>query len=219
MKNRFIALLLTCFALTLSLSAESSIFDIPMTPTSRTQLTAVCTKIAANPVVRGRFTQTKQVTRIKKNFSSYGNFLFSGSDGVLWNVEKPYPSSLIMTKDRLIQKTAGGRTSVMESNGNAVFQRFADTLQAVFAGRLSSLEQDFSLYFQGTATNWRIGLVPKENAVRSVIKSMEIRGDDYILSLRLVEASGDLNVYTFSDSQASKILSEDEKQAFLFSGE
>ena len=199
-------------------SAENSIFEAPVTQANRETLNAVCTRIAANPVVRGSFSQTKHLSRLKKDFSAAGTFLFSTSDGVLWNVEKPYPSSMIMTRERLVQTTKGGKTSVLDGSGSTVFKRFADTLQAVFAGRLIVLEQDFQLYFAGTASQWRVGLVPREETVKALIQSLEISGDEYIRTLKLVEAGGDTTLYSFHDSASSAGLAANERAAFASAG-
>ena len=199
---------------TMAITAESPATAAPLSESSRKVLNQVCARVAAYPVVRGQFTQTKLIKRLNKNFNSQGRFLFSGQEGILWQVEKPFQSSMVMTKDRLVQKSASGKTSLMDSQGNLVFKRFADTLQAVFAGRLSVLEEQFSLRFQGDLTQWTITLIPLDDSVRSVIQTMEIQGDQYIRGLRLVEASGDLNVYTFSSIQDSASLSEPEQRQF-----
>jgi hypothetical protein len=179
-------------------------------------MTAACERIAANPVVTGSFTQTKRIVRLKKDFVSTGAFIFSGQLGVYWEVKKPFPSTTIMTADKLVQKTADGRASVMDAAGNATFKRFADTIQAVFAGRIAAMEKDFLLYFLPQGTGWRLGLVPKEASVRKVIASMEIEGERYIKNFRLTEGTGDLVTYQFADSRFVQELGDHEKQLFLY---
>lgn len=214
MRKALLAALLAACCLAAGAQEAGDLFARPLDDKGRAGLAAVCAKIAAQGVVRGGFDQAKTVARLKKDFRSSGSFLFSGRDGVVWNVEKPYPSLIVMTPTRLAQKAPGGKLSVMEGSGNAVFQRFADTLQAVFAGRFDSLERDFELHFAGDAADWRIGLVPREATVKSVVRSMEIRGDRFIRSLRLVEAGGDSSLYSFRGSSAGGALTEAERQLF-----
>ena len=217
MMTKRITSLLALFGLaSLTLAAEESVFDHPVNDQSRDAMTSACSRIAANPVVSGHFIQTKRVTRLKKDFVSTGTFIFSGQLGVYWQVIKPFASTTIMTADKLVQKTADGRTSVMDGGSNTVFKRFADTIQAVFAGRLTTMETDFSLYFLPQDNGWRLGLIPKEASVRKVIASMEIRGERFIESFQLLEASGDQISYQFKDCQLVPEHSADEKRQFLF---
>ena len=199
-----------------NLAAETSVFDHPVTPASREALLAAAQRIASNPVVSGDFIQTKRITRLKKDFVSTGDFIFSGQDGVYWHVQKPFPSTIIMLSDKLVQKTANGKTSVMDAAGNAVFQRFADIIQAVFAGRIAGIENDFNLFYLPDGEGWRLGLVPREAAVRKVIAAMEIQGQRSIDSFRLTEANGDLVVYQFSGKQFPAQLDETQKQLFKY---
>jgi outer membrane lipoprotein-sorting protein len=196
--------------------AEESVFDHPVTDANRAAMQAVCARIAANPNVVGSFTQTKRITRLKKDFVSTGSYIFSGQLGVYWEVKKPFPSVTVMTADKLVQKTASGRSSVLDATGNATFKRFADTIQGVFAGRVAAMEKDFTLYYLPVGTGWRLGLVPKEATVKKVIAAMEIEGERFIARFRLSEGSGDTVSYQFADSRFVQELSADEKQLFLY---
>jgi len=197
-------------------AAEKGVFDHPVTKDTRPAMLQAAKRIAANPVVVGSFTQTKRILRLKKDFVSTGDFIFSGQEGVYWNVKKPFPSTVIMGADKLVQKTADGRASVMDAQGNAVFKRFADIIQAVFAGRLEAIEADFDLFYQAEGSGWRLGMVPREAAVRKVIAAMEIQGERSIASFRLTEATGDTVVYQFADQRYPAALDEAGKALFRY---
>ena len=97
-----------------------------------------------------------------------------------------------------------------------MFRRFAETLQAVFAGNLAVIEEQFDLYFEGQAeTQWRLGLVPKDATVRGVIASLEISGDTHLREVLLTEADQDTVRYTFTDIQSAGALTPDEARLFF----
>ena len=98
----------------------------------------VCDGMAAHPVTRGKFVQGK--TLVTKNGSrelkSYGNFIFS-LDGIYWKTEKPFPSSMIITKSFIKQRSASGQENVIDGSDSQVFSSMAEILTAIFAGDVS----------------------------------------------------------------------------------
>jgi outer membrane lipoprotein-sorting protein len=167
-------------------------------------------------VVEGTFTQTKHLKRLSKDFVSRGRFIFAADRGILWDVLTPFPSTTIVTRDRLVQRTPEGRTSVLDASANPVFRQVADTFQAVFSGNLKAFEEEFDLFFNNQEdVPWHLGLVPKDTAVRAVIPSMEIAGDAYVQELLVNEAGADTVHYSFSDVRTPSTLSADEEKLFF----
>lgn len=197
-------------------AAEQSIFDFPLTPASRPALSLVGSGIARNAVVEGTFTQTKHLQRLSKDFVSRGRFIFAVDKGILWEVLSPFPSTLVMTRDRLVQRTPQGGTSILDGSANPVFRRFADTLHAVFSGNLQAIEEEFDLFFAGGRDlPWRLGLVPRDSTVRALMTSIEITGDVYVREVLLKEAGADTVKYSFSDLRSPEALSADEEKRFF----
>jgi outer membrane lipoprotein carrier protein len=192
------------------------VFAHPLNDSSRASLSASFGRLSDKPVVSGSFTQTKRIKRLGRNLVSKGDFLFSVEDGVYWNIRSPYPSTLILTAKRLVQRSATGEESVMDSSDNLVFKRIAGTMQSVFSGDLSALEDEFSVYFQGDLSAWHVGLVPKEKTVRDVIASIVVEGSESITNLKLAEGSGDVVSYAFTTAKTADGLTEAERGLFVF---
>jgi hypothetical protein len=198
------------------LAAEQSVFDFPLAPASRPALERACGRIALDAVVEGSFTQTKHLERLSKDFVTRGRFVVAADRGILWEALTPFPSTTIMTRDRLVQRTPEGGTSVLEGSAIPVFRRFADTLQAVFAGNLRVIEEEFQVFFaEGQGEAWRLGLVPKDSALRALISSMQIAGDRYVREILLSEAGADTVRYSFSDLRSREALTADEEKLFF----
>jgi hypothetical protein len=196
-------------------AAGQAVFSSPLTAVSRPALVELCARIARQAVVQGRFTQVKHVRRLSKDFVSRGRFLFAGQRGIVWEVQAPFPSTTVMSRQRLVQRTPDGGQSVLEGGANPVFRRFADTLQAVFSGNLAAMEAEFEVFFlPERGGSWRLGLVPREQALRALIASLQISGGEYLGEVLLSEAGGDTVRYTFTEARSAEALGADEEELF-----
>ena len=61
------------------------------------------TMLAKPKVLCGRFDQSKQLVGLKKPLSSNGRFCVVADKGVLWRTLQPFPNSLKLTRDEIIQ--------------------------------------------------------------------------------------------------------------------
>lgn len=192
------------------------VFAHPLASATRPAMSASFGRLAEKPVVAGTFVQTTRVRRLGRDLVSKGEFLFSAKDGVYWKLTSPYPSTIVMTATKLAQVSETGERSVVDAKDNLVFQRVAATMQAVFSGRLEALEGEFKAYFQGDASSWRLGLVPRDENVRGIVASLVVEGGASIRTLRLNEASGDAVTYSFATTRMADELGEGERGLFVF---
>jgi len=185
-------------------------------------LEVVCESLASRPNTIGSFTQTKSLKANGRKLKSSGSFIISAY-GILWSTEKPFPSSLILTQDTMIQLSGNGKKSVMNSRDNQIFSNISNTLSSVFSGKVSELKKNFTCEFsEEPAGNWRIFLTPKDSTIASVMKKLVLSGQ-YDLetgaaeleSLEMAEASGNSILYEFSNQKYPEELSQDEKQNFI----
>lgn len=197
-------------------SVADPVFSHPVGSETRPAMEASFGRLSEKAIVAGTFVQTTRVQRLGRNLVSKGEFLFSAKDGVYWKLTSPYPSTIVMTATKLVQVSESGEKSVIEAKDSLVFQRVAGTMQAVFSGRLEALEREFKAYFQGDASSWRLGLVPTDKSVRSIVSSLVVEGGDSIRSLRLNEGSGDVVSYSFSTTRKADELAEGERGLFVF---
>ena len=196
--------------------AVDEVFSHPVDAKSRPAMAASFGRLSEKAVVSGTFVQSKRIKRLGRDLVSKGNFVFSIKDGIYWNITSPYPSTIVMTSTRIVQRSPGGEVSVIDSKDNAVFKRIALTMQAVFSGDLGALEGEFAVYYQGDSSAWRLGLLPKEKAVREVVASLVVEGGDSINALKLAEGSGDTVTYTFATMRRADELEGDERGLFVF---
>ena len=102
-------------------------------PKKAVTLESVCEQLASRPNTTGYFTQTKTLQTNGRKLKSLGKYIIC-SEGILWKTEKPVPSSLILTKDTMVQISANGNKSVMSGKDNQIFSNISETLSSVFSG-------------------------------------------------------------------------------------
>ena len=182
-------------------------------------LESVCAQLASCPNTTGDFTQTKTLQTNGRKLKSTGKYIIC-SEGILWKTEKPVPSSLILTKDTMVQISANGNKSVMSGKDNQIFSNISETLSSVFSGNVEALKKNFICEFSDKENNgWTLVLTPKDSTIASVMKTLELSGltkpETSMTCLVMTEASGNTITYEFTNQKYPKELSTDEKQNFV----
>lgn len=196
--------------------------EISAQDTKTLTLENVCVALASRPNTTGEFTQTKSIQTNGRKLKSTGQFIISDY-GILWKTEKPFPSSLILTKDTMVQVAANGNKSVMSGKDNQIFSNISDTLSSVFSGNATELKKNFICDFSVDVNgNWKVLLTPKDSTIASVMNTLMLSGQcnlsagtAVLASLEMSEASGNTILYEFSNQKYPKELSQDEKQNFI----
>ena len=182
-------------------------------------LETVCASLSSHKNTVGDFTQTKTIQTNGRKLKSTGKYIIC-PQGILWRTEKPVPSSLILTKDAMVQLSANGTKSVMSGKDNQIFANISDTLSSVFSGDVQALKKNFDCDFSSAAGGeWKVILKPKDSTIASVMNSLELSGitkpQTQMTSLVMLEASGNSITYEFINQKYPEELSADEKQNFV----
>ena len=179
---------------------------------------SICAELSKNKITKGNFIQEKTITKTGKVLKSSGNFIFSES-GILWATEKPFPSTMILGKDFMIQVSADRTKKIMNAGGNGVFKNISSTLLAVFSNNVPALNDKFNIEFNTQKENWTVILKPKDSTVASFMNSIVLNGNSTsakteIISVELTEAKGNKVLYKFINQTHPEELTEDEKTFF-----
>jgi hypothetical protein len=205
------------FFITTGLWAQSPIGDIfsqPLKLETRNSFNDTCAQLAKNPLVRGNFEQEKMLNHLNRSLKSSGNFIIAADLGMVWETLKPFPSTLALGKDFLIQSRPGVQKTVISAKGNETFIRLAEVLSAVFSGQSQSLLHNFEVFYSGSASGWEIGLVPLDKAIAAFMVTIIIKGDRAIQSIVIHEQNGDAIHYILTNHNYPAVLSAHEKDFF-----
>ena len=179
-------------------------------------LKSVCTQLSKNAITKGDFVQSKTIAKNGRTLKSSGKYIFT-LEGIAWNTEKPFSSSLVLKSDSMIQISAEGKKTVTDASGNETFKSIASTLTSVFTGKEDDLLKNFECNFSTDGSLWTVELSPRDKTVASMMKKIVLCGTvekTEITSIELSEASGDVVMYAFQNSVHPKDLTDEEKTCF-----
>ena len=201
--------------------AAQDVFDHPLSAATLPRFNAVCAELSAHPLIKGAFEQTKTITRLGRSLNSKGNFIIASELGMVWDTLSPFPSTMAVGRDFIIQTGQGGTKSKLDARGNETFISLADTISAIFSGNAHILNEKFDNYFleNREAATWTVGLIPRDNAVRVFAQKIVLvgtRNPALIQTIVIYSQNGDRIQYSLSGQHFPAALNADEKALFSF---
>jgi len=191
------------------------VFNYPLGPQTEEAFRTTCARLAQHKFIKGNFEQEKIISRLDRSLKSSGNFIIAADLGMVWDTVKPFPSTLALGGDFMIQSRPGGQKSVLSAQGNETFLRMAEVNRAVFSGNTKGLLDNFTIYYSGGDNiTWELGLTPLDKAITSVAQRIIMKGDTVIRTIQIYEQSGDSIKYILSNHSFPAELSTNE-QAFF----
>ena len=156
----------------------------------------------ANPkVLCGRFDQTKQLVGLKKPVISNGRFCVVAAKGVLWRTLQPFPNTLRLTRDEIVQ-LQGERVALrLDAKQEPTVRLINSVLFALLAGDLGQLEKLFTVDGSVDKNSWSVALKAREPALAKAIGTLALDGAEYVKNITIDEASGDRTSIVFSAIQ------------------
>ncbi|MEL1264380.1 outer membrane lipoprotein carrier protein LolA [Pseudoxanthomonas putridarboris] len=164
-------------------------------------LARVQQRVAQVPVLRGQFQQEKQVSGFRNPLRSQGSFLLAREQGVVWTTLKPFPSELVLTRDRIVSRQRDGGTRIEVDGRQQPALRSVNAMMfALMSGDVKALTGTFDVEVESPADRtWRMSLTPKSRALAQAFTSVQLRGDRYVREVEITEASGDRTHLVFSE--------------------
>lgn len=181
------------------------------------------TVLSANSIVRGEFTQTRNMEMFAQPLTSQGTFLLDKSSGLLWTQTSPFPVNLVLTDNKLSQRFADQPAKIITDKENPMAFYFSHIFLSVFHGDTQKLQEQFSLSFEPAKMQspdentevWTLTLKPKNAPMNAVFEAIKLQGNNDIERIELREIRGDSTVIEFSQlSHQPEVLSDAEAQQF-----
>lgn len=163
------------------------------------------------PILCGRFEQTKQLTGLKKALVSSGRFCAVAEKGVLWRTLKPFPSTLRLTRDEIVNLQGERVAMRLEATKEPAVRLINTVLFSLLAGDLAALDRLFDVDGSATAATWQVALKARQPALAKAIGSIALEGGSHVRHITISEAGGDSTSIIFSAIQtgAAALLPEE----------
>lgn len=167
--------------------------------------------IAANlkqhKITRGIFNQQKTLPILSQPLVSSGRFLYDAEQGVLWYVEHPVNSKVVINAKGIFADgalLAGG-------SGGAMLQNI---FKGLLSGDLQNLQTQFDIREEGNRKQWRMLLTPRSQPLSAAISSIELSGGEDAQQLTINEKQGSVTRLALSQHEHPVQLSASELQEF-----
>ena len=158
--------------------------------------------ILAQPkILCGRFDQQKQLVGLKKPVSSNGRFCVVADKGVLWRTLQPFPNTLKITRDEIIQFSGERIALRLEARQEPAVRMINSVLFALLGGDLEPLEKIFQIDGEVQEKSWSVKLTPRDGGFGKVISAIALDGGVYVRRIVISETSGDRTEIEFSAIQ------------------
>ncbi|EEA00468.1 conserved hypothetical signal peptide protein [Burkholderia sp. H160] len=184
-------------------------------PASTALVSQIAAHLAQARGVRAQFTQTQTLAAMKQPLVSNGTLLFFREHGVIWQIDTPYKATYVITDAGVAQVDASGhRVSTHSAQGTRGVAQVSKMMRAMLGGDMSALYSQFDVSAEGSAAQWRMRLTPNQPQLAQSIKGLDMSGGDYLQSLRITLANGDVTKLEFANSTTVAEPTPDERGLF-----
>lgn len=182
-----------------------------------TDVDVVKQRVAKVDVLRGEFTQEKQVAGFKNPLRSQGRFVLAQAHGVIWTTLKPFPSEVVVTRDRILSRQRDGSSRVeMDGRQQPAMRSVNAIMFALMSGDAQALSAQFTVKVEVLPGNaWKMQLTPRSAMLGKVFAQLTLSGDRYVREVQISEANQDVTRIHFAGmSETPATLSADEGGRF-----
>lgn len=138
-----------------------------------------------------RFEQSQYLAALKRPLQSSGTLSYRAPDHLEQHIEKPRPQLLVLDHGVLSLRLGRHRRSVPLADYPQLAP-LLDSLRALLAGDLTTLQQHFDLQLQGPLSHWQLQLTPRAGALQGELRDIRVRGEQaQILEVQLEQRDGD----------------------------
>lgn len=161
----------------------------------------IAARLAQAKGVRARFTQTQTLAAMKAPLVSTGSLLFFRDRGVIWQIDTPYRKTWVMGDAGVVEVNAAGqRITTGGAQGSRGAAEVAKMMRTMLGGDLSALYSQFDVEARGTPAHWQMRLLPRQPQIAQSLSALHLGGGDFLQTLRITLANGDVTQFDFSGS-------------------
>jgi hypothetical protein len=154
-----------------------------------------------NTVLRGRFTEERHMKGLDALQSS-GHFIVAPAHGLIWNTDKPLPTSTIVTPNGLAQDIGGIILKLPAKHLHHLYEM----VDAALAGDWSRLEADFIITPSRNGEHWQMVLTARDNSKSKLpYDSITVSGTQFVESIAMIKDSESYDRLSFSDAILTRV--------------
>ncbi len=172
--------------------------------------------LAPGQVLRGSFVQESRMKGFNNPLQSSGHFVVAPGHGLIWNIEKPFATSTIVTPRGSIQDLGGLSVKLPIKN----LRHLYDMIGGALAGDWSGLEGEYAITQSGNQAQWQMLLTPRHRTKSTLpYASITVSGGRFVENIAMMKPDGSSDRVSFADEALSTApLAANESAAFVKAG-
>ncbi len=188
---------------------------LPVFAAPAPELAQVQQRVARPALLRADFVQEKQVAGFRNPLRSQGQFVLAQERGVIWRTLKPFPSDVVLTRDRILSRQADGSVQVEVDGRQQPAMRAINAMMfALMSGDVQAMSASFEVRAELLPDNgWRLHLTPRSPMLAKAFASLQLEGDKYVRKVEIEEANHDRTRLTFDNFRLAPPLDADEEHS------
>ena len=182
-------------------------------------LASLLAQFSAMPGLAANVREERRLKLLKEPLVSEGTLYYAPPGRLARHIHTPFASRLVVLGER-VQYGTSSEGGEIELGMSPALRSFVEAFRLLLSGDVDGLEGLFAMQWtppgrqNGSASSWHLSLSPKEEPLSEIVRSLEIRGHDGVLSeLSIREVSGDRTDMTFSEVDPGRRFSEEEAAA------
>jgi hypothetical protein len=153
-------------------------------------------KLATLPGLEGQFREEKKLALLKLPLVSEGRLYYMPPGYLLRKVNKPSPSSVLVTPTKLVLTDRAGKQQI-DLRSKPAIKLFVESFTRVLAGDHAALKRSYRVQFtpaREPSQPWELRLIPKGRPLSELIRSVMLQGRGYAVErVTVLEANGDVS--------------------------
>ena len=166
-------------------------------------------------IMCGRFDQTKQLAGMKKPLASNGRFCVVAGKGVLWRTLQPFPSTLRLTRDEIVNYQGDRVAMRLDAKTEPTVRMINNVLFSLLSGDLGQLDSLFEVDGTVDANSWAVALKARQPGLEKAIGIIKLEGGAYVKNIVMSQAGGDTTNIVFSAIQTGETALTKEEAALF----
>ncbi len=174
-------------------------------------------RIDAEKVLRGKFVELRQMSGLDDPLRFSGRFVVAPKFGLIWHIEKPFPTSTVVTPARAIQDIGGIAVALRIKKLAHIYRLVSNAM----AGNWEALDADFAMALSGDAKRWHMTLTPRKGGKSSLpYASIALNGGRFVETIVLKRKDGLTDAFSFSEETLEELpLLQKEATLFVKAGQ
>jgi hypothetical protein len=154
-------------------------------------------RLAAVPASRASFTEEKSIAALTAPVRSEGRLVYRRPGHLEKTTAGPNAESLMVDGDRLSIIAEGQPPRLIDLDSEPALRGLVDAVRGTLAGDLATLRRSYDVAMQGSLTEWRLTLTPRDQSLKQLLRQVTVEGSGTDLhAVRIIQANGDQSLMT-----------------------